>query len=240
MAFGKLYAIRGNPRTDPIIAIAKANNLDLEIIETRPGTTGPEYFKINKLGRIPTFVGSDNFVLHETIAICIYFASQNEKTTLLGKSKQDYATILKWMSFANQDLVGTCPEWLYPFLFDFPYNEKKAEESFKKTLIALKAIEEALVDKMYLAGECMTIADLFTACIMRTIFQWKLDKKWREENPNTTRWYTNVINQPLFSDSCESFPFIDEAVQYVPPKKESEPEAAPDKTEKQVEDSSRD
>lgn len=27
--------------------------------------------------------------------------SQNEKTTLLGKTKQDYASILKWMSYFN-------------------------------------------------------------------------------------------------------------------------------------------
>lgn len=27
--------------------------------------------------------------------------SQNEKTTLLGKTKQDYASILKWLSYFN-------------------------------------------------------------------------------------------------------------------------------------------
>ncbi|RKF76999.1 Elongation factor 1-gamma 1 [Golovinomyces cichoracearum] len=236
MAFGKLYATRGNPRSDPIIAIAKADNLDLEIIETRPGSTDPEYLKINRHGKVPTFVGSDNFVLHETIAICIYVASQNEKTTLLGKTKQDYATILKWMSFINLDLAMAWPGWLYPFFGSFPYNKKDSEESLKKTLDVLKNIEEALVDQTYLAGERLSLADLFTACFLRLVFKYKLDKKWREENPNTTRWYTTVINQALFSDSCESFPFIDEAVQYVPPKKESVPKAPSKKTEKHAEE----
>jgi len=51
----------------------KANNLDITIVQTEPSKgLSPEYLKINKLGKIPTFVGSDGYVLHECIAIAIY------------------------------------------------------------------------------------------------------------------------------------------------------------------------
>jgi elongation factor 1-gamma len=53
--------------------VAKANNLDLEIVETATGENAPaDYLKINKLGKIPTFVGSDGYILTEAIAIAIY------------------------------------------------------------------------------------------------------------------------------------------------------------------------
>jgi elongation factor 1-gamma len=65
-----------NPRSTAIKAVAKANNIELEIIETDPAKgISPDYFKINKLGKIPTFVGADGYTLHESIAIAIYSTS---------------------------------------------------------------------------------------------------------------------------------------------------------------------
>lgn len=73
MSFGKLYTYPGNPRSTAIRAIAKANNVDIEIVETEPAKGVPaEYLKINKLGQVPTFVGADGYTLHESIAIAIY------------------------------------------------------------------------------------------------------------------------------------------------------------------------
>jgi elongation factor 1-gamma len=64
---------QGNPRSTAIRAVAKANNVDLEIVETEPAKgVSAEYLKINKLGKVPTFVGADGYTLHECIAIAIY------------------------------------------------------------------------------------------------------------------------------------------------------------------------
>lgn len=70
---GQLTAAQGNPRSTAIRAVAKANDLELEIVETEPAKgVSPDYLKINKLGKVPTFVGSDGYVLTECIAIAIY------------------------------------------------------------------------------------------------------------------------------------------------------------------------
>ena len=58
-----------------LLAIAKANNLDIELVETRPPNTAPEYLKLNPLNRIPTFVGQNGFILTEVMAIAIYCTS---------------------------------------------------------------------------------------------------------------------------------------------------------------------
>jgi len=53
-----------------------ANNIDLEIVNTEPQKgVSDEYLKINALGKIPTFVGADGFILNESIAIAIYSMS---------------------------------------------------------------------------------------------------------------------------------------------------------------------
>lgn len=76
MSFGKLYTGPGNPRSVAIKAIAKANNIDLEIVTENPAEgVSADYLKINKLGKIPTFVGADGFTLSECIAIAVYSMS---------------------------------------------------------------------------------------------------------------------------------------------------------------------
>ncbi len=52
--------------------MAKANKLDLEIAETDTSNPTPQYLKLNKLSKVPTFVGSDGYVLSESMAIAIY------------------------------------------------------------------------------------------------------------------------------------------------------------------------
>lgn len=62
-------AIQGHGRTIPAIVAAKANGLELEIIETAPGKVAHD---IHPLGKTPAFVGTNGFKLHEAVAIAIY------------------------------------------------------------------------------------------------------------------------------------------------------------------------
>ena len=68
------------PRTIAIKAVAKANNLDLEILE-EPRT--PEHLEVSKLGKVPAFRGEDGMKLFECIAIVIYSASSERLESLL-------------------------------------------------------------------------------------------------------------------------------------------------------------
>jgi len=61
-----------NPRSTGILAVAKANNLDIEIVNTDTEKPSDEFLKANPLSKVPTFVGADGYVLSECIAIAIY------------------------------------------------------------------------------------------------------------------------------------------------------------------------
>ena len=54
------------------MAVAKANNLDLEVITADPQKPTVEHLKANPLGKIPAFLGEDGFALSEAIAVAIY------------------------------------------------------------------------------------------------------------------------------------------------------------------------
>lgn len=82
--------LQNNPRTTAILAVAKANGLDIESVNADTSAPSIEHLKASPLGKVPAFLGEDGFPLSECIAIAIYVTSQNEKTSLLGKTKQEY------------------------------------------------------------------------------------------------------------------------------------------------------
>ncbi|KAJ6142088.1 hypothetical protein N7497_011187 [Penicillium chrysogenum] len=229
MAFGKLYGLPDNGRTLSILVAAKHNDLELELVNTQANSaaefnSSAEYLKINPTGKIPAFEGANGFTLSETIAIAVYVTSQNEKTTLLGKTKQDYASILRWLSFANAEVLPKFGAWYRPLMGLDAYNKKNVDDAAKAALKAVAALETHLTANTYLVGERITLADIFAASLLTRPFATVLDKTWREANPATTRWYNTIINQDAFKAVVPSPQFAEEAIKYTPPKKE--PKAA--------------
>lgn len=226
MSFGKLYGNVQNARSTVLLAVAKENSLEIELVETQTPVEDTEYLKLNPLARIPTFVGANGFILTEVIAIAIYFASQNERTNLLGKTKADYASIVKWMSFSNSEVLPNLGGWFRPLIGRDPYNQKSVTDSKNAALKAIHVLEQHFLVNTFLVGERITLADLFVASQIARGYQYVLDKAWRAENPLVTRWYETVVNQPIWKAIVEKPIFIEEAVKYTPPKKEKAAKAA--------------
>ncbi|KAI0840159.1 eEF1-gamma domain-containing protein [Hypoxylon sp. FL0890] len=225
--FGKIYTKELNPRTTAILAVAKANGLDLDVVEVDTTKPTPEFLKVNPLSKVPAFVGSDGFTLTECIAIAIYITSQNEKTTLLGKTKQDYASILKWLSYFNTEVLPKLGAWYRPLLGWDPYNKKAVDEAAKGAAKVVDVVEEHLLHHTYLVGERITLADLFAVGIISRGFQFFYDKAWRSQHPNVTRWYETVYNQPIYSAVAKPFELLDTPkLTNVPPKKPEQPKPA--------------
>lgn len=99
-------------------------------------------------------------------------AAQNEKTTLLGKTKQDYAQILKWMSFANSEIISNLAGWFLPLTGREPYNKKSLDTAQAGTYKTVAVLEKHLLNQTYLVGERLTLADLFMTSIVARGFSY--------------------------------------------------------------------
>lgn len=163
--------------------------------------------------------------------------SQNEKTTLLGKTKQDYASILRWLSFANAEIIPRFGAWYRPLMGKDTYNKKNVDDASKVALKNISVLEKHLTANTFLVGERITLADYFTAALLTRAFATVLDKKFRSDNPAVTRWYNTVVNQPAFKAVVPEPVFIEEVIKYTPPKKEEKPKPQPAKEEKPAEES---
>ena len=147
------------------------------------------------------------------------------------------------MSFANQEVLPAIAGFFRPLIGRDPYNEKSVDDHMKKAYENVGVLEQHLLSNTFLVGERITLADIFAVSIVARGFQFLFDKKWRQENPNVTRWYETIYNQPMYSAVAEKFAFIDEALKNQPPKKEQAPKettqapkAAPKPKAKEVDD----
>ncbi|KAL4864310.1 hypothetical protein BDV12DRAFT_176430 [Aspergillus spectabilis] len=208
MTFGTLYTFPGDQcRTIAIKAVAQANGLTLDIREV-PKT--PDHLSISKLGKVPAFHGADGFKLFECMAIALYITSQNEKTTLLGGNKKEYADIIKWMSFFNTEIVILMTQQLLPQLGVIAYDKDQVELFTSMTQRSVDVVEEYLQDRTFLVGDQLSLADLFCAGNISLGFQFFYGKAWRQQNPNVSRWYEMVCHQPIYEAVTENFQLLDE------------------------------
>lgn len=138
-----------------------------------------------------------------------------------------YASILRWMSFFNSELLPKLGGWFRPLLGKDPYNKKAVDDSQKATLEAVSIVEKHLRDNTYLVGERITLADIFATGIIARGFEFFFDKQWRQKNPNVSRWYETVYNQPIYSAVAPEFSLLDTPkLTNVAPKKPEQPKKA--------------
>ncbi|KAG5518954.1 hypothetical protein PMAC_002485 [Pneumocystis sp. 'macacae'] len=179
-------------------------------------------------GKIPGFIGQDGFKLSEANAISIYFASQNERTTLLGRTKKEYSSIVQWMSFSNTDLLTSLANWVLPLVGRSPYNKKAVESSQAETERLCKYVDDFLETKTFLVGERLTLADIVMAAHLIPGFSKVFGKSWRAQFQNLVRWFTTVTNQPIWVSAVPVPTLIEEPIKYVP--KKTVKDAAPEST----------
>jgi len=108
-----------------------------------------------------------------------------------------------------------------------PYNKKNVETAQEKCNAAFKTMEDHLLINTYLVGERITLADVMCAALVSRGFELVLDKSWRSQYPNTTRWFETIGNQSIVKNVAGEVKLCDEAVKYTPPAKEkAAPKAA--------------
>ncbi|RYP10919.1 hypothetical protein DL764_000355 [Monosporascus ibericus] len=201
MSFGTLYLHNPTPRGFAILAVAKANGLELDLVYAEKENKGnfAKLLELNPLGQVPVFVGADGLVLTECIAIALYFTSQNEKTTLFGQGRLDHLNVMRWMSFANSEFLPNIGGVLLPLLGRHQIVRKNSDDCLREFHRDCAYLERHLKDRKYLIAEQLTLADLFTVGTM--IFAVKVfHPVLNEKYPHLMEWFHSVYEEPMFKE----------------------------------------
>lgn len=151
-------------------------------------------------------------------------ASKDEQLGLLGDSKEQFASILRWMSFANSEILPTLGAWFNPLIGRSPFNKQALDNAMAGTLQRMQILEKHLSDRsnevgqpVYLVGESLSLADLFVAGVVAGGFRFFFDNTWRKEHANVTRWFEHVSRQPILASVAGEPVMAEKAIPNTPP-----------------------
>ncbi|XP_002138766.2 glutathione S-transferase theta-1-like isoform X2 [Drosophila pseudoobscura] len=171
-----------------------------------------EYKNINRFQKVPAIVDG-NFHLAETVAIVRYLSDKGQfSNQLYPRSVEERARVDEYLEWQHLNIRLACSvffreAWLFPIngLAPVPKPEQ-IQQLIKDVEINLGLLEVLWLEKDYLIGDHLTLADLFGATEINQIklCQYNVNEK---QFPKVAKWLERVRNA--------TNPYHDEALTFV-------------------------
>jgi elongation factor 1-gamma len=239
----KLYTNDGNFRAMKALVAAQYNGVKIDIpkFEMMVDNVTPEFLAKSPMGKVPCLETAEGSIFGSN-AIARYVARIRGDTELCGRSFFDSASVDSWVDFCAYELELGCVTWVYPVFGFMPFSDAAQKVAEAQVSKALATLEAHLVDKTFLVGEAVTLADIVVVATLLYPMKLVLDKAFLKPYPCTTRWFTTCVNQAEFKAvmgtvaPCNKRLFAegDKAAAAAAPKKQEKKQKA--KKEKKSED----
>jgi glutathione S-transferase len=159
-------------------------------------TNTPEYLAMNPNALVPT-IDDDGFVLWESNAIVRYLAAKHGEGTLYPLDLRQRAEADRWMDWQ----VTTLWTALRPLFFGYirtPPEQRDAAAlaaAQRSAEQALTILDRYLDDRVFLAGERVTMGDIPVGI---SVYRWFALPIERPDFPQVARWYSRLTERPGF------------------------------------------
>jgi glutathione S-transferase len=201
----KLYGFPASTNTWLVRAVAAQLDfsLDFQMVDLMKGEArSPDFLKLNPTGRVPVLTDGD-FSLWEANAIIQYIASQTPNS-LYPENVQTRAYILQWQSWQLAHWSLACQPIQYENFVkpQLKMGEPDAEalaqatERFHKEA---KMLDQHLVNRKYLVGDELTIADFAVASYLAYSGPARFPL---EPYGNIRRWFEQISVLPAWRNSA--------------------------------------
>lgn len=173
----KLYALAGACSMVPHTALEWAKiDYQLELVD-HATIKSEAYLQINPQGQVPLLVEGD-FILTQNTAIVHYIDTLYPQAQIFGGGNQQQKALAKqWLAYFNADVHPTFGALFYPQ--KYVTNEQAIEElkqsAVQKIHLAFARANTALLDKPFITGRQITIADVYLYVLLRWATSLKLD-----------------------------------------------------------------
>ncbi|KAF7349052.1 hypothetical protein MVEN_01426900 [Mycena venus] len=149
-------------------------------------------------GQIP-YIDDDGFVLYESRAICRYLAAKHPQCGLLPTPADPKAHAL-FEQAASVEMANFDPSAskagleILKIEWGWAHDQAVIDEQLAILDKKLEAYEAILAKQRYLAGNTLTLADLFHLPYAPMVGSGENDVMTRR--PNVARWYNELISRP--------------------------------------------
>jgi glutathione S-transferase len=198
----KLYdfARAPNPRRVRVFLAEKGLTVPTEQVDL--GTLQqktPEFTSINPMQRLPVLVLDDGTVLAESIAICRYFESLRPEPPLFGRGAKETALVEMWNRRMELNLLASVAavfRHLHPAMREMeqPQVAEWGEANKPRVLEFLAFVDRELKDRLFVAGDHYTVADITGMIAVDFLKPAKLAVP--DNLVNVRRWHAQVTERP--------------------------------------------
>jgi len=205
MAF-KLHGAPPSTCTRVVAVIAKERNIPFETVTLNfreAEHKQPAHLAHHPFGQVPYIAQDDGFELYESRAIGRYLATLGSGLELIPADPRACAKFEQAASveYAQFDPIAT--EIVWESLVK-PHIGQTTNEERVKVLIAqldgkLDGYEAILGGQKYLAGDEVTLADLFHLPNGSLVFE-RLKLGSLEKRPNIQRWWKDISSRPSWQE----------------------------------------
>jgi glutathione S-transferase len=116
----------------------------------------PAFLKLNRFGQIPV-LDDDGTVISDSNAILVYVAKKHRRSDWLPETPEGAAAVQRWLSIAAGQLAFGPAAARLVTLFGAPFNP---DEVIARAHAVLRVIEQELADRLWIAAQQPTIADV--------------------------------------------------------------------------------
>jgi elongation factor 1-gamma len=198
---GKLYGQANNFRTKKVLVAAKFGKKTVELV----GDEAPA--DVSPLGLTPAFVDGDVRIFGAD-AIALHLVAG-----VLGCPKS-CGEVLQWVQWGEANLLPNALGYVLPSV-SAAHVDKKVVELYKGEFFAqLAHLDKVLLNKTFLVGERLGLADISLALDLLPAFEHVLDAASRKEFVNVTRWFNTIVNQPQAKEVLGEVKLADKVAQF--------------------------
>jgi glutathione S-transferase len=169
-----------------------------ELLEYGTTMKAPEYLAINPMGKVPC-VKHGNAVVSECAAICAYLADAFPKAGL-APAPADRGAYYRWMFFAAGPLEAAATNRALGF--EVP-TDKERVAGYGNLENVVNALESAVTDKRYIAGDRFSAADVYVGAHIG----WGMQFKSIEARPAFVEYWKRVGER----EACKRAAALDDA-----------------------------
>ncbi|KAF9236274.1 glutathione S-transferase [Melanogaster broomeanus] len=200
----QLYGFPTSTCTLRVAVVLKEKNVPFEfhmVDLTKGEHKAPAFVANQPFGQVP-YIDDDGLILYESRAICRHIATKyaSQGTALIPTDPKAYALFEQAASIetSNFDPFASGLAWELRFCMWFGGQTDEARAKTLRTSLAgkLDAYEVILGRQKYLAGNEVTLADLFHLPYGAIILDIGIDEF--SSRPNVKRWWDAVTSRPTW------------------------------------------
>ncbi|KAF9533976.1 glutathione S-transferase [Crepidotus variabilis] len=164
----------------------------------------PDYLEKQPFGQIP-YIDHDGFILYESRAICYYIASiyPSQGTNLVPTDPKANARLQQALSVEVANFNPFVEKAVLEKYFKPLYHGTKPDEKIYNEAIStldakLDAYEKILSKQKYLAGDELTLADLYHLVYGSVLPNTGYTGLESDSRPNVARWFKELSSRPAW------------------------------------------